>query len=300
MQSGGKVRWRKDKVGICIFDSANISSIVEIPDLIEGEIVVKVGKRAFAECRGLEEIRLGRFLEEIDNNAFYNCRNLRTVELWDRLRSVGDGAFKNCEKFDRIRLHVTENRTSCVRDILGECQREVMLELWYEDGPVKIWFPDYEIEYHAEGFTLSVHFTAIEHGSGYAYRQCMQGRNLDYRAYDSLFERAAREDRKQAVAAIALLRLRYPRELSSAYRDAYREWLLLHASDAIAWILESGEEDLLDYMREEGLFTADNLSDCLRVAEDAGDPAAAAMLLRATLELEQRRTAGSLRKRYEL
>lgn len=69
----------------------------------------------FSECRRLENILLGRELEEIGSYAFSNCRRLRDISLPDTVKNISIGAFQGCWELRGIRLpdDITEIQRSC-------------------------------------------------------------------------------------------------------------------------------------------------------------------------------------------
>ncbi|MDE6784035.1 MAG: leucine-rich repeat protein [Ruminococcus sp.] len=68
---------------------------VEIPDTINNMPVTVIDKRAFAECRVLESIKLPANLKLIDTNAFINCKSLTSIELPASLEKIGSRVFTN-------------------------------------------------------------------------------------------------------------------------------------------------------------------------------------------------------------
>ena len=56
----------------------------------------RIGKRAFQNCSGLEDIALPEGLQTIDEYAFYSCSALTSVTLPTSLRTVEQNAFREC------------------------------------------------------------------------------------------------------------------------------------------------------------------------------------------------------------
>lgn len=65
--------------------SVNISGNVEI-----------VGKKAFSDCRKMENLSLHDGLVKIDENAFHNLFELQSLKIPDTVREIGRSAFSQC------------------------------------------------------------------------------------------------------------------------------------------------------------------------------------------------------------
>ncbi len=72
---------------------------VAIPDSVE-----VVGERAFKDCDGLNELRLGRGIKKIEKEAFRWCKSLTSVAIPDSVKFVGYGAFAECYRLNELRL----------------------------------------------------------------------------------------------------------------------------------------------------------------------------------------------------
>ncbi|MCD8237395.1 MAG: leucine-rich repeat protein [Prevotellaceae bacterium] len=73
---------------------------IVIPDTIcmgdKVYTVVKIGGRAFYDCKSLQSIRIPQTVEKIGESAFAYCSNLKEVVLGDGLKEIGDMAFASC------------------------------------------------------------------------------------------------------------------------------------------------------------------------------------------------------------
>ena len=76
------------EIGKEAFSERNSLKSVVIPDSVE-----VVGERAFADCDGLEELRLGAGIKKIEKDAFWGCSSLKSVVIPGSVEVVGDGAF---------------------------------------------------------------------------------------------------------------------------------------------------------------------------------------------------------------
>ena len=263
--------------------------------------VVRVDRYAFSDRPSLEQVEIPDSVTEIGDHAFYDCRKLRRVQLSDHIRRIGDGAFKNCHDLRYIDLKVIGGRDACIRDILSDCWQEIIVDLHYADGEARLVFPEYEIEYF-ENYPARLFYHEI-YGSGEAYRQCLQETSINWRDYDALFERSGREDRGPVTAAIAMYRLRYPRQLGAERQETYLRWLSDHAQEAVRWCLEEERIQEILWLEEWKVLTISRMSDCMSVAEEFGDPAAAALLMGIEQRMKQAEMSGrekTRRRRYQL
>ena len=69
---------------------------VDIPYMINGIEIHKIGESAFANQTGITEIILPYTIEEIGRNAFSGCESLERIQLPYALTSISDGAFAGC------------------------------------------------------------------------------------------------------------------------------------------------------------------------------------------------------------
>ena len=293
-----ELQYRVEEDGICILKYLGENALVVIPDHIDGIPVKKVGDYALSGLEFLREVEIGANVTSIGRHCFYDSRKLRHVELTDRVRDMGDGAFKNCESLASIVLRSMEERDSCIRAILEECWQEIQVRVIYDDQETYLIFPEYEIEYF-ENYSTRPHLFYTEvYGSGQAYRQCLQGTKISYRDYDQLLEKSSRDDRGPVTAGIAMNRLKYPMNLSDERREACRKHLQGHAAEAIRWCLEQDMSESISDLIRFGVFTEENLPECIEVAEEAAEPAMVAALLGESMKYQKpKRSVG---RRYEL
>ena len=79
------------EIGKEAFSGRHSLKSVAIPDSVE-----VVGERAFKDCDGLNELRLGRGIKKIEKEAFAKCVSLQSVVIPGSVEVVGMGAFKKC------------------------------------------------------------------------------------------------------------------------------------------------------------------------------------------------------------
>ncbi len=96
--------YEENRQGIRITNYAGSSKIVNIPSEINGKPVVEIGRTAFGECRGVEEIILPETIEVIDDYAFSKCTDLKKIRIPDSVKSIGEYVFKDCISLTNVTL----------------------------------------------------------------------------------------------------------------------------------------------------------------------------------------------------
>ena len=87
------------EIGKEAFSKRHSLKSVAIPDSVE-----VVGAAAFAECDGLEELRLGEGIKKIEIAAFCRCRSLKRVAVPDSVEDVGQLVFFACSELEELQL----------------------------------------------------------------------------------------------------------------------------------------------------------------------------------------------------
>ena len=104
----------------------------------------------------------------------------------------------------------------CCVLILQGCSQEK------EDVEACLSFPGYVYDFNENTMARTIQFSIA--GSGYAYRECVDRRKIDYRQYDNLFSKA-RIDGGSICEDIAIGRVLYPVELADGFRDMYESYI---------------------------------------------------------------------------
>ena len=71
------------------------STLIVIPETIEGKTVVEIADNAFSGNNNITNVTLPDSLERIGNRSFYNCSKLSSLDLPDSLVYVGSECFAN-------------------------------------------------------------------------------------------------------------------------------------------------------------------------------------------------------------
>ena len=80
----------------------NVSGDVELPDMIQGYPVAKIGEGAFRDCTELTSVVIPEGVTVIDKNAFYNCTGLTSVTIPASVTSILHEAFHYCNNLEAV------------------------------------------------------------------------------------------------------------------------------------------------------------------------------------------------------
>ena len=167
-----------------------------------------------------------------------------------------------------------------MRDILGDNDRELAMHLIKKSGEDEreclLFFPGYVDKVREDTMARQLHDT-IE-GCGYSYRQTVGRRQIDFRLYDQLFERAI-YDAKETAVYIALGRLRYPLALLSKAEEAYRVFLEREDCFSVHLLLMDKEMEWLRFYLELHLLSKEAVSEALLYLSKENEPEMLARLL---------------------
>ena len=66
-----------------------------IPSEVEGKKVVGVGRAAYKNCKGIQELIISHGIEYIEAEAFSDCENIRTIAFPSTLKRIGQSSFRS-------------------------------------------------------------------------------------------------------------------------------------------------------------------------------------------------------------
>ena len=90
--------------GASITGYTGSSSVVVIPEELDGKTVLSIASRAFNGNSVLTEVVLPDTVTSIGSAAFQNCTNLRKVNLPKRLETLGSSSFTGCASLTSIEI----------------------------------------------------------------------------------------------------------------------------------------------------------------------------------------------------
>lgn len=252
---------------------------VEVPAVIESLPVHSIAPYAWSECRQLETITLPDDVERIGGHCFYNCRKLKSVSLSDKIHIVEDGAFKNCEELTEVTMRRLTGRSTCLRSMMNEINTDLECILAYEDFRVKLFFPGYVYDYEANVEARIIN--QITYGTGVHYRECISGgEDVDYQAYDRVFEMAVHNEKEEKLCHIARNRLLYPYRLSEEAKKRYEGYLQEHIVSEVDRLIEAEDMACLQALGENGLYQGKDKEAVLALAHKKGNVSCTAAIMK--------------------
>lgn len=233
----------------------------EVPAMIDGYPVTRIGKYAFAEKRNLLYVKLPVGIRIIGAHAFYNCRSMEQLEFYNQLEDIEDGAFKNCSSFHHMIVRTGLEEKLTIKNILMDTAEEVRVTIYYEEEGrterAELMFPPYLVEY--EENTPGRVFNRQAHGSGERYRNCIYDGFLNLEQYDHLLHYSVAMDRMEYPIQCAVSRLMYPYQLKEKARLHYEEFVKAHLDQVLTFYIKKEDVDVLRWMLEEKRLSKDNL-----------------------------------------
>ena len=200
-----------------------------VPDSRDGKAVRRVARGAFRELPGVRTLDFAPGIAEIDDFACYGMPDLVSVTLSETLTEVGDAVFRACDALQSVHYAAPQGNFYALRALLSEPEPAFRCELKLRDGEAELYFPSFLNEFDEDTMARAIH-PRIE-GCGYAFRECVTRREIDFFQYDRQFVRAAAAER-EAACRIAIGRLRYPYRLAEVRRKAYRDYLAAESETA--------------------------------------------------------------------
>ena len=200
-----------------------------VPDSRDGEAVCRVARGAFRELSGVRTLDFAPGIAEIGDFACYGMPDLISVSLSETLTEVGDAVFRACDALQSVHYAAPQGNFYALRALLSEPEPAFRCELKLSDGEAELYFPSFQNEFDEDTMARAIH-PRIE-GCGYAFRECVTRREIDFFQYDRQFERAAAAEREVACR-IAIGRLRSPYRLAEVRRKAYRDYLAAESETA--------------------------------------------------------------------
>lgn len=242
-------------------------SYLQIPEELEGLPVRRVGKSAFAKRKDLVYVRLPENLRTLERFAFYDCPLLERAVLGGGITDYYDGVFRQCGSLREVEINLSGGRFTVLKDLLADYDRTLRVQLRLADGEACLTFPDFLMVYDEDTFARAFH--SHFEGWGYACRECVSRKGIDFRGYDRTFERISRTDIPLA-AQIALDRLCRPYALEEKAGREYEEFLRREAGTVILQVVSSGREEWLRLLTDRQLLTQEAVRAGIQAASAGG------------------------------
>ncbi|MCR5295594.1 MAG: leucine-rich repeat domain-containing protein, partial [Lachnospiraceae bacterium] len=189
---------------------------IRIPDVLEGLPVKSVGSGAFRGLSGVRSVIIPEGVEEIGSFAFYGMPDLSAISFPKTLLGIGLGAVRSLPMLREVTVSFpASGRATLLRDILGDTDAAMSAHICYEEGEAELYFPKYVYGYDEDTHARAFH--SFMEGSGYAYRETLERKGINYSGYDLIFHRAV-NDGAWTAAHVALARLRHPFRLAESAR----------------------------------------------------------------------------------
>jgi hypothetical protein len=258
-----------------------------VPPLLGG---VPVGRIAPHALSGLAQLRTVSFppsLRSVGAFALHNCPGLEEVALHDGITDYYNGVLRQDVRLQRVRLTISENNYTVMRDILSDSDAKLEFLLVYPEGEAHLLFPGYDYAFAENTMARTIQFSIS--GSGMVYRECVRRRGISFREYDRLFPRVIPDDPHAAVQ-IAADRLLYPHDLAPVHAQAYEDYLKANIGDVLLQFVSAlaaepdgtGAEETWQRLRlvaDRGMYSGTNM---LKVADGGNGYIVAKSLLKST------------------
>ncbi len=244
----------------------------EVPAVIDGCPVTRIGRYAFAERRNLLFVKLPISIRIIGPHSFYNCRSLERLEFGDKLVDIEDGAFKNCTSFKHMIYRTTSNARMTIKNILMDTADEVRVTIYFDDkeenNRAELIFPPYYVEY--EENTPGRVFNRQAHGSGERYRNCMYDGLLNLEQFDHLLDYSVAMDQMEYPIQNAVSRLMYPYQLKEEHRVHYEKFVTDYLIEILSFYIKKEDVETLKWMIDEKRLNKEDLNTAMTIARTSG------------------------------
>ena len=226
-----------------------------IPDEIEGIRVESIGSHAFSARDDIVSVQIPETVRILRSYVFHNSRNLRKISIHDSIDDYYDGVVRQCDSLEEVDITIDRSWFEVMRNFLADSDRAIRfvihdksvtpIDLDRENAGTKgidamLSFPGYVYDFNENTMARTIQFSIA--GAGYAYRECVDRRKIDFRQYDSLFAKAM-IDGGSICQDIAIGRLLYPLELDERFERAYAEYVRDNGADILKRFIDLAVKD---------------------------------------------------------
>ena len=285
-----------ETIGAYAFHGCSALERVSLPAALQ-----EVSLRMFDGCGSLTQVTLPAGLKNIGDYAFYGCGNLKKLHLPETVVRIGKYAFYNCRKMEEINIplattdlnmgmflncdalqYMTFGRCKHISDLIAGLNHELHLTIDFpqENGETercKLIIPDFQYEYIED--TPARQFHQVNYGTGHIFRQCIGNSEIDFRRYDEIFYLTRREDEAETVLILAMNRLEYPYRMQEKHKETYLNYIRDHFLWAAEYYINRNENEKIKLFADWGLFTQENLSQVMDIAQKKGRTAILSFLM---------------------
>ncbi len=250
-----------------------------VPETMEDLPVKSIGSGAFRSVAGVREIRVPEGVEEIGSFAFYGMPDLEQLSLPKTVLGVGLGAVRSLPNLKKLTVSFPESgRATLLRDILSDTEAALTVLVRMAEGEAELYFPKYVYGYDEDTHARAFH--SFMEGSGYAYRETLERKGINFTGYDLIFKRAV-NDGFAVASHVAVSRLRFPFMLAASAKNNYREYLLEESGEILPAFIKAGERENALFLAENELLTPVAAREGAVLAAESGDAELSARLARA-------------------
>ena len=256
-----------------------------VPGEIDNVPVEAIGNHAFSRRSDIVSISLPETIRTLYGFAFHDCRNLKKITLFDSLDDYYDGVCRQCDSLEVIELTVRRSWYEVIRNFLADNDKTlkfIVHSCGEEDIKTScLTFPGYVYDFNENTMARTIQFSIA--GSGYAYRECVDRRKIDYRQYDNLFAKAV-IDGPVIAEDIAIGRLMYPTELDDGSRKKYEDYLRDNGSSVLKRLIDKAKNqpealDTLKKLLEYSLFVEIDIDNAIKYSAASGETVISAVIM---------------------
>nr|WP_297765212.1 leucine-rich repeat protein [uncultured Butyrivibrio sp.] len=266
-----------------------------IPDHIDDLPVEAIGSHAFSSRQDIEKVALPSTIRTLRSYVFHNSRSLKKISLFDSIDDYYDGVCRQCDSLEDVEITIERNWYEVIRNFLSDTDKALRFQIHIcsqekEDVEACLSFPGYVYDFNENTMARTIQFSIA--GSGYAYRECVDRRKIDYRQYDNLFSKA-RIDGGSICEDIAIGRLLYPVELEERFKKEYENYISDSGFAILKRLIDRAKDSdvaqkllgsVLDLRRQgdfgsESLLTFEDQDKAMEYATSIGNPRVTSLLM---------------------
>ena len=227
----------------------------------------------------IKEVTLPDSVRKIGNLAFYHCMSLEQMQLGCGLVEIGSDAFMNCSRLRKMTLRGGCRKASGMRQILAQISSDMEVTFVGETGvEAVLLFPEF-YESYDEIAPAHLFGRNIE-GEGFRARQCFKDGVMDFRQYDTIFQKACAEESEKTLCRLAYDRLCYPIDLGKNERELYEDYIHAHTGYVCTAAVKRRDMEQVRILCELGLLEKADMEHCIQWAAECDWAEGAAYFLR--------------------